>query len=342
MRTTHSHHGRIKDMKTHFRKLLGLIGVLIFTAGASAQNYTVDLSSIGSGGTSTGGGYSLSAGISLTGAGQLGGGGYAVEAGFWTIPPADAPATIFDNTTGIANGGAGVTATTWLASRFCLGSQSYQLDSVSLLLNSQDSSGGAGPPSTVLLQIYASDPATGKPSTNTGLIMNLSGHTNPVALLRGQQLVRWTNAAPFTLSAGTCYWAVLSRESGGNIGQIASFTKPTGDAGSFGASISANSGATWGTPTEASNNKMLIRGTAPAVPPDFAITSVSLAEGELSLGFAGSFGQSYVVESRPEVAAGEWVVVPGTTQVGTGVALEVSLSLPASQPQQFFRVRQLP
>ncbi len=249
-------------MKIHFQRLLSLVGVLLITAGAAAQNYTIDLASIGAGATSTGGGYSLGAGIGLAGAGQLSGGGYTVEAGFWTIPPANAPATIFDNTTGSANGGSGVTATTWLASRFCLGSQSYRLDSVSLLLNSQDSSGGAGPPSKIRLQVYASDPVTGKPSTNTGLIMNLSSHTNPVALLRGQQLVRWTNGTPFTLVADTCYWAVLSRESGGNIGQIASFTKPTGDAGSFGASSSANAGATWGTITLASNNKMLIRGVA--------------------------------------------------------------------------------
>jgi hypothetical protein len=338
-----SHHGRIKTMKTHFLKLLSLVGVLLITAVASAQNYTLESSSIGDGGgTSTGDGYSLSGGISLTGAGQLSGGGYTMDAGFWSIPPAGAPTPIFDNIGGSANGGSGVTATAWLASRFCLGSQSYQLASVSLLLNSQDFSGGAGPPAVVQLQIYASDPVTGKPSTNTGLIMNLSSHTNPVALVRGQQLVRWTNATPFTLVADTCYWAVLSRESGGRIGQIASFTKPTGDAGSFGASSSANAGATWGTPTEASNNKMLVQGIAITAPPPFIITSVSLADGELSLSFAGSVGQSYVVESRPEVAAGEWVIVPGSTQVGTGVALEVSLSLPASQPQQFFRVRQLP
>jgi hypothetical protein len=337
-----SHHGPIKTMKTHFLKLLRSVVVLLLTATASAQNYTLDSSSIGIGGTSTGGGYSLSGGISLTGAGQLSGGGYTVEAGFWTIPLANEPATIFDNTTGSANGGSGVTATTWLASRFCLGSQSYQLDSVSLLLNSQDFSGGAGPPSTVRLQIYASDPVTGKPSTNTGLIMNLSSHTNPVALLRGQQLVRWTNATPFTLAADTCYWAVLSRESGGNIGQIASFARPTGDAGAFGASVSANAGATWGTPTDSSNNKMLIRGSPVSAPADLTVTAIRISSSDLHFSYMAGAGHGYVIESRTDLVTGEWAEVPGTTSTGDGTLLEVTIPDAFVQPRQFYRVKQLP
>jgi hypothetical protein len=63
--------------------------------------------------------------------------------------------TIFDNTTGSVNGGFGATETTWLAGKICVGSQGYTLDSLSLLLNSQDFSGAAGPPSTVRLQIYS-------------------------------------------------------------------------------------------------------------------------------------------------------------------------------------------
>ena len=140
------------------------------------------------------------------------------------------PVTIFDNTSGSVNGGLGVTATTWLASKFCLGSQPYGLESVSLLLNNQDSSGGAGPPCTVQLHIYSNNPANGKPAADTGLIMNLSGLTNPITLLNGQQLVKWTPATPFSLLADTCYWAVLSAEDGKRMGQISSFTPPTGAA----------------------------------------------------------------------------------------------------------------
>jgi hypothetical protein len=243
-------------------------GTMLLTTTVFAQHFVLDSFSLDSGGgSSPGGGFEVSGTISLQQSLAMTGGVFSLEGVFESlvsvVPPLpQEPITIFDNTTGSDNGGSGVTATSWLASRFCLGSESYQLASVSLLLNSQDFSGGAGPPSTIRLQIYASDPGNGQPSTNTGLFMTLASHTNPVALVRGHQLVQWTNATPFTLVADTCYWAVLSRESGGRIGQIASFTKPLGDAGSFGASSSANAGATWGTPTLASNNKMLIQGVA--------------------------------------------------------------------------------
>jgi hypothetical protein len=330
-------------MKTNFLKLICLTGILLITAASSAQNYTVESSTIGAGGgTSSGDGYSLSGGISLTGAGQLRGDGYTMDAGFWIIPPAGQPTILFDNIGGSANGGSGVTATAWLASRFCLGSQSYQLDSVSLFLNSQDSSGSAGPPSTVHLRIYASDPVTGKPSTNTGLIMNLSGMTNPITPPRGNGLVRWTNATPFTLAADTCYWAVLSRESGGSIGQIASFTKPTGEAGSFGASSSANAGETWGTPTEASNNKMLVQGIAITAPPPFIITSVSISGNDLRLSFPTQTGRSYAVESLADFTAAGWMPLPGTTNAGTGASLQTTISNAFTDPQQFFRIKRLP
>ena len=328
-------------MKTHFPKLLSLFGVLLISV-ASAQDYTIESSSIGSGGTGTGGGYSLSSGISLTGAGQLSGGGYTMDAGFWSIPPAGQPTTIFDNTTGSANGGSGVTVTTWLASRFCLGSQPYQLDSVSLLLNSQDFSGGAGPPSTVRLQIFESDPVTGKPSNNTGLIMTLSSHTNPVALLRGQQLVRWTNAGPFTLSAGTCYWAVLSRESGGNIGQIASSTRPTGVAGTFGASLSTDAGATWRTPAEFSNHKMLVEGTLAVVAEELVLTAIAISGSDLRFSYPAMAGRGYLIESRTDLVTGEWTEVPGTGITGGGSVYQVTISISQAGSQGFYRVKQLP
>lgn len=62
----------------------------------------------------------------------------------------------------------------------------------------------------------------------------------------------------------------------------------------------------------------------------------------LKLRFPAEAGRSYVIEGRPEMAAGEWVAVPGSTRVGTGAALEVNLPLPGDPPQQFYRVRRLP
>lgn len=320
--------------------VLTLAGLLLAPPVACAQDFAVDSFTLDSGGgTSTGGVFEVSGTISLSQPDAMTGGVFSVEGVFESLvsvvlPLPPEPITIFDNTTGSDNGGSGVTATTWLAGRFCLGSQAYQLASVSLLLNSQDFSGGAGPPAVVQLQIYASDPVTGKPSTNTGLFMTLSSHTNPVALVRGQQLVRWTNATPFTLVADTCYWAVLSRESGGRIGQIASFTKPTGDAGSFGASSSANAGATWGTPTLASNNKMLIRGVA-VTSASTPLLSIAGQGADVRI-FWPLSATGFVLDQSPTVT-GAWsqVAFPYTTN-----ATDISISVPVPTGNNYYRLRQ--
>ncbi len=176
--------------------------------------------------------------------------------------------TLFDNTAGSDNGGIAVTETSWLASKFCTGSQLYTLDSLSLLLDSQDFSGATGPPSSVRLQIYSSDTVHDKPSTSVGVVMNLFGLTNPISPPQGYGLVKWTPATSFLLSANTCYWAVLSREGGGNIGEIASFTSPTGALATLGACRSADGGTTWQAADPGYNFKMVISGTpiSPGVP----------------------------------------------------------------------------
>ena len=110
------------------------------------------------------------------------GGSFSLKGGFWSlfdVPAPRVPITIFDNTNGILNGVSLVTTTTWLASKFCLGSKPYQLDSVAMLLGVP---GFDVCTSTVRLQIFSNDPASGKPSASTGVIMNLSGMTNPVSL----------------------------------------------------------------------------------------------------------------------------------------------------------------
>ena len=63
---------------------VGLIAAL--TVGASAQNYSIDWSTIdGGGGTSAGGAYSLSATIGQPDAGTMSGGSYSLSGGFWSI-----------------------------------------------------------------------------------------------------------------------------------------------------------------------------------------------------------------------------------------------------------------
>lgn len=257
-----------------------LLLLLVSPLKLAAQNtFTIDRHTIaGGGGTSVGGVFALSgtAGQPDASAQALSGGIFALSGGYWPLssaPPPDAGDVIFDNSEGSANGGSAVTSTTWLAGRFAPLTQAYRLDSVSVLLNNQDFSGAAGPPCIVQLQIYDSDPASGKPSAATGVVMNLSGRTNPITLSRGQELVKWTPSTLFTLLPNASYFAVLSAEDGKRMGQIASFTRPTGDAGAFGASVTTNSGATWSSPAAAgdSNLKMLIRAT-PVPPPVAAIT----------------------------------------------------------------------
>jgi len=73
-------------------KLLSfLAGLLAVAASAQAQNYAIDWFTIdGGGGTSAGGGYSLSGTVGQPDAGTSSGGAYSLVGGFWgigTVPP---------------------------------------------------------------------------------------------------------------------------------------------------------------------------------------------------------------------------------------------------------------
>jgi hypothetical protein len=255
-------------------------------------------------------------------------------------PVASPPKAIFDNSGGSENGGFGVTTTTWLASKFCLGSPSYGLDSLSLLLSNGTSTGQPTGSSALRLQIYSNDPATGKPSTDTGVIMTLSDLTNPVTL-KSSQWVKWSPATPFGLAPNTCYWAVLSVENGVVVGQIASFTMPTGDAASFGRARSTTAGTTWEAPDNFTNFKMLIQGVAAPPSQEPIIISVSISGNDLHLSFPAFSGKSYVIESRSDLVTGEWAMIPGTSVIGGGGIQQLAVPI-RNEQQQFFRVKQLP
>jgi hypothetical protein len=328
------------------RSILSLAGLVLLALTVRAQDYSVDwFTMVGSGGTLTGDGYSLSATIGQPDAGgTLSGEDYTLEGGFWNADPGpSAPSmTIFDNTGGSENGYEGATATTWLADKFCLGAQPYSLDSVSLLLNSQDFSGAPGPPSTVQLQIFADDPAGGGPSARVGIIMNLYHMTNPITLQNGQQLVTWIPAAPFTLSADTCYWAVLSAQDGVRMAQINSATMPTGAAAAFGRTKSIGAGATWGVPDTDTNRKMLIQGTALALPTLLAITAVEPTGNDLRLAFTSAVGKNYAIQSRSDLSSDAWTTLPGPTIAGTGSTVQQTLTNALDRPRQFYRVKIVP
>jgi hypothetical protein len=319
---------------------LTLVFLLAFQV--CAQTYSIDTFTIAGGsGTVSGGPYTISGTVGQPD-GNLGlsGGAFSMEGGFWAVVDGVlVSTTIFDNTGGTENGGEAASTNAWLANKLCVGATAYQLDSVSLLLNNQDSNGQPGPPSTVRLQIYANDSASGKPSASTGLTMSLSGLTNPITLVGGQQLVMWTPDTPLTLAANSCYWVVLSTDAG-IIGEIDSFTVPTGDASALGRSVSGDAGGTWSTPDTASNRKMLIQGTALA--PDLRITSVQTIGQDLHLGFMSVAGKNYVLQSSADLSSGTWTTLPGPPTSGVGGPVEVTLPSAFGWPQQFYRLKIVP
>jgi len=75
--------------------ILPLFGAfLVLTAQASAQSFSIDWYTIdGGGGTSTGGGYSLSGSIGQPDAGTMSGGGFSLDGGFWAVIAVQTPGT---------------------------------------------------------------------------------------------------------------------------------------------------------------------------------------------------------------------------------------------------------
>ncbi len=324
---------------------LSLAALFVLVIGVQAQSYSIDWHTMeGGGGTSTGSGYILNGAFGHPDGGMsLSGGGYTLEGGFSGIQAATASGSvaIFDNTGGTENGSNGATTTKWLAGKFCLGAEAYSLDSLTMFLTSVQT------PVSVRLRIFTHDPASGRPGASTGLIMNLSSLTNPISITPGNVgiSVRWVPAAPFTLVPNTCYWAVLSLESGTIIGRSSTFTRPTGAAAGYGVSVSEDAGVTWSMPDNSTNQKMLITGTAvqavPA-PQSLVITSYSLSGNDLRLSFPSTLGRSYGVESREDFTTNPWVPFPGITITGNNEVVQFSLTNALTRPQQYYRLRQLP
>jgi len=320
--------------------LLTLPGVV---GTASGQNYTIDSYTLsGGGGTSAGENYSLSASIGQVGAGSMSGDNYTLEGGFWSATSVAPPEVIaiFDNLEGSSNGEETATSEHWLASKLCLGAESYRLHSVTIPLN-----GSLDPQvSTVRLEIFSDDPLTGKPAASVA-VMNLSGRTNPITTPAGNSSisVTWTPANPLILLPDTCYWVVLSLEEGEGVDATASTTPPVGAAAAFGRTSSFSAGTTWFASDNTSNRKMLILATAVnATPSDFRISALEMVGSELRFSFPTSLGRSYAVEGRAELTTGEWETIPGTTNAGTGGPLQMILGNPLPQSGQFYRIKQLP
>ena len=176
--------------------------------------------------------------------------------------------------------------------------------------------------------------------------MDLYGTTNPIPMAIGytETPVTWTPSSPFILAANTCYWAVLSTDDG-DVGAIALFLAPTGDAAALGRGTSYDSGATWQPSDSGSNRKMLIRGTAVSTPPPPAqlqITAFERIGADLLLTFNTIAGKDYAIESSNYLSPGVWATLPGTTNTAAGGVAQVRVPNAFTQLAQFYRVKQLP
>jgi len=80
-----------------------------------------------------------------------------------------------------------------------------------------------------------------------------------------------------------------------------------------------------------------------SVPPvELRIVAVERIVNDLRLGFTSISGQTYALQSRKDLSSGNWTTLTGSTRSGTGGILQITLSNDLIQPQQFYRVQQLP
>lgn len=311
--------------------------------GLAQASFAIDWHSVdGGGGTSTGGAFSLGDSSGTPAAGVISGGSFSVEAGFWSLDAVTNSSTIiFDNTNGSVNGYEGVSASNFLADKLCVKTQAYNLDSITLLV-ANGNMNAATSSSSFQLRLFSDDPSKSKPLADLGLVLNLSGATNPVTF--GVSYVEtpltWIPAAPFTLLANTCYWVVLSA-TGDIVAEAATFTAPAGDAASLGRASSPDAGATW-TVDLFTSRKMLILGT-PAAGPTAGLNLAAQAMGsDLGLSFASSVGHSYVVQSRSALSSGTWATLPNASVLATGTTAQIIVTNAFGQPSQFYRLKDVP
>jgi hypothetical protein len=74
--------------------------------------------------------------------------------------------------------------------------------------------------------------------------------------------------------------------------------------------------------------------------PQIRILGLQRFGGDLLLSHTSQRGHAYALESAPDPANGPWLAVPGTTNLGTGASIQITLSNALSGPRQFYRVHQ--
>ena len=83
--------------------------------------------------------------------------------------------------------------------------------------------------------------------------------------------------------------------------------------------------------------------TAAVVPPfPLLITVAEKVGNDFRVSCTSEAGKSYELQSRLDLATGDWAPLAGTTTSGTGGTLQITVTNAFSQPRQFYRVKQLP
>lgn len=72
------------------------------------------------------------------------------------------------------------------------------------------------------------------------------------------------------------------------------------------------------------------------------ITKIETSTNNLRLTFTTQAGKSYAIQSRSDLFSGVWTTMTGTTNSAIAAELQTILTNALSQPQQFYRVWQLP
>jgi hypothetical protein len=75
---------------------------------------------------------------------------------------------------------------------------------------------------------------------------------------------------------------------------------------------------------------------------ELRITTVEKFTNDLRLTFTSQAGKAYAIQSRSNLISGVWTTLSGTTNSATGNLLQTTLTNAFTEPQQFFRVWQLP
>ena len=103
----------------------------------------------------------------------------------------------------------------------------------------------------------------------------------------------------------------------------------------------------WGDPvafqatfTDGSQGVYTVDVTAPL--PELRITGAEAVGNDMRLSFTSATGRSYVIQSRADAAAGEWLAIPGDPIAGTGATVRVTIPNAFTQRQGFYRARQAP